>query len=95
MPYSTINDLQALNNCYLNGTTCKPSYPPMLPRNNGLYSLNANPNRPLNCSEPGPVKTIQRNPQPDSIKEGYQCACGRRRDNISYNNEDEYNNVSP
>jgi hypothetical protein len=83
MPYSTINDIQALNKCHLNGITCTPSYPPMLSSNNGLYSLNANPNRPINCSVPGPVKTIP-------IRENYQCACGgRRRDSLSYGNQED------
>jgi hypothetical protein len=106
MPYSTLIDIQTLNDCYMSGSPCKPTYPPMLALNNGLYTLNANPNRPLNCSTPGPVQTVMIRPSmPPATsskaktlmtKENYQCACQtKRRNDITYPSEDEYNNVSP
>jgi hypothetical protein len=104
MPYSTLIDIQTLNDCYMSGSPCKPTYPPMLALNNGLYPLNANPNLPLNCSTPGPVQTMMIRPSmpPASkakalmTKENYQCGCQtKRRNDIIYPSEDEYNNVSP
>lgn len=82
MSYFTMNSLQALNDCYMSGPDCKPSIAPMLSSNNGLYSLNANPNLPLNCSTPG-VST------PAITKEGYQCSCNNtRRNDMSYNDDE-------
>jgi len=52
MSYSTLNNIQKWNQCYMTGTSCVPPKPRYLPSNNQLNALNADTNNPLNCWTP-------------------------------------------